>query len=288
VASIDPSQVENGTNLSLFAIDPLFRTGYSQSLTVAVQQQLSPSSIAELAYSGSLGTKLPYAVGDVNIQSRLTSQLGKIQAQFPIGLSNYHSLQVTLKRRVSAGAGALLSYTLSKSIDNGPAPFNLGRANQRPQNPFDLRAERAVSANDARHNLVVSGVWELPFGRGRRSPRGSGSSLGQVVLGGWQVNGILSLRSGLPANVIRNGQRRGFEGLRPNVLHDPSPVAPEGTLERWFDTSAFSLTGLGETEPGNAGRNLVRGPSFHNLDFSLFKELPLKPLGGGGGAATAF
>jgi hypothetical protein len=276
-ASIDPSQVENGKNLSLFALDPNFRIGYSQLFNFTIQRELTPSTVTELSYAGSLARKLPYAAGNVNLQGRLTDELGKIEAQFPVGLSNYHSLRVKAERRVSGSLSALLAYTLSKSIDNGPAPFNLGRANQRPQDPFDLRAERAVSANDVRHNLVLSGIWELPFGRGRQKTR----PLGKLFLEGWQVNGILSLRSGLPVNVIRSGQRRGFEGLRPNVLHDPSLTESERTLQRWFDPSAFSVAGLADTGPGNAGRNLVRGPSFHNLDFSLFKELPLQRLGEG-------
>jgi hypothetical protein len=258
-------------------LDPNFRAGYSQLFNFTVQRELTGSTILEAGYFGSLGRKLPYAVGDVNPQGRLTDELGKIEAQFPIGLSNYHSFQLKAERRFLDGVGAHLAYTLSKSIDNGPAPFNLGRGNQRPQNAFDLREERAVSATDARHNLVVSGMWELPFGSGRRFLQRTGP-LGEAILGGWQVNGILSMRSGLPANVIRSGQRRGLEGLRPNVLRDPSLAGSEQTLERWFDSSAFSVVGLAGAQPGNARRNLIRGPSLHNLDFSLFKELPLRRL----------
>ncbi len=280
VAAIDPSALKNGKSLSLFALDPNFRTGYAQLFNLSVQRELAASTILEAGYGGSLGRKLPYAVGDVNLQSRLADDLGKIEAQFPIGLSNYHSLQVKAERRFLESLSAQVAFTLSKSIDNGPAPFNLGRANQRPQDPFDLRAERAVSANDARHNLVVSGTWELPFGRGRRFLQRTGW-IGEAILGGWQVNGILSIRSGLPANVIRSGQRRGFEGLRPNVLRDPSLAGSEQTLERWFDASAFSVMGLADTQPGNAGRNLIRGPSVYNLDFSLFKEAPLRRRGEG-------
>jgi hypothetical protein len=63
--------------------------------------------------------------------------------------------------------GIFVAYTYSKAIDNGPAPFNLGSNNQRPQDPFNLAAERAVSANDIRHNLVASFIYELPIGRGK-------------------------------------------------------------------------------------------------------------------------
>ena len=273
VTAIDPSEIANGKNLTVIAVAQHFRTGYSQLFNFTLQRRITPSMSVEAAYVGSLARKLPYGIGDVNRNERLTAQVGKIQAQFPVGLSNYHSLQVKAERRLSKGLSSLFAYTFGKSIDNGPAPFNLNRNNQRPQNPFNLRAERAVSENDIRHNVVWSAVYELPFGRGRQLLTKM-RPLTEALLGGWQVNGILAFRSGLPVNVIRNGQRRGLEGLRPNVIGDPDLPGSERSLERYFDTAAFTIDGLGDTEPGNAGRNILRGLGFKNLDFSVFKEFP--------------
>jgi hypothetical protein len=93
---------------------------------------------------------------------------------------------------------------------------------------------------------------------------------------GLQLNGILSLRSGLPANVIRNGNKIGYEGLRPNLLRDPQLDSDTRTLSQYFDTAAFSAKGLAATAFGNAGRNLIRGAGYANLDLSLFKEFKLR------------
>jgi hypothetical protein len=76
-------------------------------------------------------------------------------------------------------------------------------------------------------------------------------------------------------NVVRNPQDTGYEGLRPDVLRDPNLASDSRTLPRYFDTAAFAksrFTGGAKHALGNAGRNLVRGPGFANLDFSIFKE----------------
>lgn len=272
VASILPSQIPGGQ--VLFAIDPQFPTAYSQLFNFTFQQEISSNISAEIAYVGSLGRKLPYAVGNINLGDRISNQLGRIEAQFPIGLSNYHSLQAKVTRRFSGGFNLLAAYTFGKSIDNGPAPFNLARNNQRPQSAFDLTNERAVSSHDVRHNLVVSSLYELPFGKGKTFLNNM-SGVGHAFLGGWQINAIYTLRSGLPVNVVRDNQRIGFEGLRPNLVGDPE--LSDRTLDRFFNTTAFSVTGLGNS-PGNTGRNILRGPGFSNLDFSLFKQFGLNSL----------
>jgi hypothetical protein len=207
----------------------------------------------------------------VNRQNRISDLLGNIEGQFPIGNSNYHSIQIKADKRFSSGFSFLASYTFSKSIDNGPAPFNLGpRTQQWPQDPFNLTLERALSATDLTHNFVFSGIWELPIARGAHGFR-------RAAFGGWQLNTIMVMQSGLPVNVIRNSRAPGgYEGLRPNLLSDPNLPRGERTLKHYFDTSAFSTAGLGPTEIGTAGRNLVRAPGIINCDLSLFKDLPLR------------
>ncbi|PWU02712.1 MAG: hypothetical protein C5B51_20385 [Terriglobia bacterium] len=123
---------------------------------------------------------------------------------------------------------------------------------------------------DVRHNLVVSSIWELPFGP-RKALLSSCPRACSTLIGGWQFNAIASLRSGLPANVVRNGNLIGFAGLRPNAIRDPNLEPAMRTLTRYFDTRAFSVAGLATTQPGNAGRDIVRGPGLINLDLSVFK-----------------
>jgi len=253
------TSVDLGTTRSasqtLYFVDPNFRIGYSQSFHFTVQRELPRQITIEAGYVGTLSHKLPLATANMNLGDRLSKQLGVVRGLFSQGNSAYHGLQVIASRRFSR-VGFMISYRFAKVLDNGPAPFNLGRNRQSPQDAFNLSSERAVASIDVRHNLTASSMVRLPMG--------------------WQFNAIVTLRSGLPANVIRNGNKIGYEGLRPNASRDPHLSDP--TLTRYFDTAAFSAKGLGVTQPGNAGRNLIRGPGFANLDASVFKDIRLREL----------
>lgn len=265
--AIPIEQIPNARNQAFFFVDPSIRTGRAQLFNVVLQHELSPNLTAEVGYVGSIGRDMPYGVGNLNVNDRLSPGAGRIEAQFALGESEYHSLQAKVTRRFSDGLSLLGAYTLGKAFDNGPAPFNLGRNNQAPQDPFNLDAEWGPAANDIRHNFVGSFLYELPFWRTVTGPR--------AALGGWQVNGILNMRSGLPFNVIRNGDNPVAPGLRPNLVGDPDLPRSDRTLTRYFNTAAFSQQGLGPNEPGNAGRNILRGPGYINLDLSLFKTFRL-------------
>jgi hypothetical protein len=262
------ADVPSARGQAFFFVDPAIRTGYAQLYNAVLQRELSSNMSAEIGYVGSVSRDLPYGVGNLNLNDRLSSEVGRIEAQFARGRSEYHSIQAKLNRRFSGGLGLLASYTYGRGFDNGPAPFNLGRNNQAPQDPFDLDAEWGPSANDIRHSLVGSFVYELPFWREAVGMRGA--------LGAWQVNGILTARSGLPFNVIRNRDNQAAPGLRPNLVGDADLPRGDRELTRYFDTGAFSAEGLGPTQPGNAGRNILRGPGFVNLDLSIFKTLRIR------------
>jgi hypothetical protein len=265
--AIPIADVRNARNQAFFFVDPSFRTGRAQLFNLVLQRELSPSVSVEAGYVGSVGRNMPYGVGNLNVNDRLSDSVGRIEAQFAQGRSEYHSLQAKVTRRFSRGLSLLGAYTFGKSLDNGPAPFNLGRNNQAPQDPFNLDAEWGPSGNDIRHNFVGSFVYELPFSRT--------TGLLGGALGGWQVNGILNMRSGLPFNVIRNGENQVAPGLRPNVVDDPELPRGDRDLTRYFQTAGFSAEGLGPNSPGNAGRNILRGPGYINLDLSVFKTFKL-------------
>jgi hypothetical protein len=102
------------------------------------------------------------------------------------------------------------------------------------------------------------------------------------VVGGWQVNSIFVAHSGSPINVVRGLQGSGLEGLRPDLLRDPNLPASKRSLQEYFDVSAFDtsrFTGSHVHDVGNAPRNVIRGPGFLNLDFSVFKEARLQDWG---------
>lgn len=177
--------------------------------------------------------------------------------------SHYNSLQAKLDKRFSHGLSFLMAYTWSHSIDGASVFFGSG-ANATtifPQDNYNLRAERGNSDFDIRHRLSWSFIYEIPTAR----------SLPKVLGEGWQVGGILSLQTGQPFSVL-TGQDNSSTGLgndRPDLIGDPN-TGPH-TVNRWFNTAAF--TPNASLTFGNAGRNIVVGPGFHNFDFSLMKNI---------------
>src|SRR5262249_45752359 len=115
-----------------------------------------------------------------------------------IGNSSYNGLQLSANHRSASGLTYLVSYTLSKSIDVGCSGF-FGIESCSVQNPYDIKGDRSVSGFDLTHVLSASATAPLPFGKGRRFANQGG--LLNYIVGGWQLNGILTLTSGLPYNV---------------------------------------------------------------------------------------
>jgi len=287
---IDPSTVPNGPLNVTYAINPKIRTGYTESYNAAVQRQVGSSISVDLAYVASVSHALPYQIGDINANplnsdnnydNRLTTSLGKIQYLTDSGFGNYNSMQLKVSKRESHNLSFLGSYTYSHSLDNGPAPFNLGHINNdSPQDPYNLLLEYASSDSDLRHNFVFSGLWKLPIGQGQHFFSHWGTAT-NAIFGGWQLNAIYAMQSGTPVNVIRGNNPTGSSpGLRPDLVGNPTLPRKSRTLSEYFNIAAFTsapFTGpLGNAlAPGNAGRNILVGPGNVNLDASIFKEEPL-------------
>lgn len=282
---INPSTLSGGSLETTYAVKPTIKTGTTGSFNLALERQLNHTTSLDLAFVGSISHHLSYEVGDINANPAtqtdglINQYLGKIQYLTDVGDSSYNALQVKLNRQASHNLSLLLSYTYSHNLDNGPAPFNLGSNNDSPQNPNDLRSEWASSDSDLRHNLVLSGTYILPFGKGQAI----GSNWGPVtnaLLGGWHYSPILRAETGNPVNVIRGtNPNSGLPGLRPDLVGDPNLPRHERSYLQWFNTAAFSvppaLSG-NSFVPGNAGRNIVVGPAYVNLDSSLAKDFAIE------------
>lgn len=284
--ALDPSTITDGNLLTTYYIDPKLKTGYSQLFNVAVERQLGSSIAVELAYVGSLSHNLAYKIGDINasldengqtVENRITPALGTIEALGGYGWGKFNSMQVKVTKRASKNLRFLASYTLGHAIDNGPAPFDLGKtANNYPQDPYNLHAETGSSDFDTRHNFIFSGSYRFPIGRGQKFFTNWGP-MTELLLGGWQLNSIYNMRTGVPINIVKNSNPiASLPGLRPNRVGDPNLSKGKRTLAHWFNTDAFSIDGLGQFQPGSAGRNLFNGPGYINLDSSLFKEFAFR------------
>jgi hypothetical protein len=194
------------------------------------------------------------------------------------GRSNYNSFQFKLDQRFTRGLGYLVSYTLSKSIDNGSSGFfaaeNGPGGSSALQDFRNPSGSRSVSSYDVPHFLSVATIWEPPLGKGKRLFQSGPASW---VFGNWQVNSIIQARSGQPLNLSVVGDVGNvgndipwWNYARPNLVGNPKIDNP--TPARWFNTEAFRVP---VNSFGNFGRNVLRTEAAYNVDLSVFKKFPL-------------
>jgi hypothetical protein len=280
------------------------RTTYVQQYNFGIQQEIVRNLVLDVAYVGNRGLKLPAfrnlnpntftfnAQGAPVVGLRSLDAIGlrgDIQYLENIGVSNYNSLQGKLERRFSNGVTLLASYTWGKALTDSVDHLSTSGAGngvdvgafRELQNPNNRRAEYGPAEFDVTHRFVLSGVWQLPFGRDRALGK-SWSRGTDLLLGGWEFSPIFTAQTGLaltmnqPQAVNIGGERRS----RPDRIRDGSLPSEERTVDRWFDTSAFgalnATPGNAGFAPnrifGNSGVGIVRGPGYVNLDFNLAKD----------------
>ena len=301
--------------MTLLVVSPQLRLPYAQDWNLNLQRSFGADWLFEIGYVGTTGVKLPRFIeanpavyypgfdssgnplsteNNVN-QRRLYS--GCTLAQPPtacvygsvgeiagVANSSYNALESSLRKRFGHGLSFLASYTYSKSIDDvssfnitGSASQPVAGENDLAQNPLNLPAERGRSMFDARHRLVLSYQWSVPFWR-------QAHTWYEHALGNWQFNGIVTLMSGTPftvfdpADVSLEGSApeiSGFSSNRPNLIGNPN--SGPHTAQQWFNTSTFQRLTQDPNSPveqfGNEGRNVVQGPGYSNWDFSALKNI---------------
>jgi hypothetical protein len=253
-----------------FHIERDLQTAMAQHWSLNVQQDLGFGTL-QVGYVGNHVTHLLTngVVTPRNINRRdpvtsvrpLSSNFGDIFVVGGYPQSNYNALQATFKRNLAKGLRFNANYTWSHAIDDVVGFF------KDYQDENNARAERASSDQDVRHNFTFDAGYDLPlrdwFGGGLR-----------WLVDGWQLNTITQIRSGLPVNVTRKGGVFGGFTFRPDVVAGVDTRCPNFSVPQCqFNAAAFSNPGDGVF--GNAGRNLLRGPSFAQVDFSIFKNTRL-------------
>ncbi len=195
---------------------------------------------------------------------------GVNEPQAPVGFSLYDALLVDYNHRFHNGLNLLVSYTFSKFLDNVEGTNDWAVVgNQGVRNYYDLAAEKSVDGTDTPHSLVVNYIYELPVGRGRKYGSGM-NAVTNAVVGGWQVSGITSIKSGIPLGITGGGNSNLFGGnQRPNVIGDPH--LGHRTIDKWFNTAAFAPAA--PYTFGNAPRffSTLRAPGYNNWDFAAEK-----------------
>jgi hypothetical protein len=270
------------------------------SYNLTLQQQVMKNTLLEVAYlasethhlqrNGEFNTPVLLSPGvypaAFKPSNRANPKYASLTAQAWNTNANYNALQVTLKRRSSSGLQYQVFYTYSKSIDDKSSIAG-GETRQEPNTGLDFLdpgRDRGRSSFDARHNLVLTTTYPIPFKFQHKAV--------EAILGGWELNGIGTFRTGEPltarvgSNISQNGDRWSPDrpNLNPGFSNDPTsgvtagctfggvtiPAGqPLGTPDRWYDPCAFSAPAPGHF--GNLGRNTVTGPGLSNTDASLNK-----------------
>ncbi|HXJ44201.1 MAG TPA: hypothetical protein VNH18_33245, partial [Bryobacteraceae bacterium] len=261
--------------------DPNWHLGHTNAFNLTVEHQFTKDTVARVAYVGTQGRNLQYftetnpaiygpgaTVANTNARRTLAPNYASLIEMTNGGLSNYHSLQTTLEKRMSRNFSFVANYTFSKSLDNQSVDNQFSLSNP---NPFNRNFNYALSDFDTPHNFSLWGVWDLPL-------LTSSSRWLRAPLGGWEATGILSWHSGTPYSVI-SGQDRSLSGIgldRADLVGNPylsSDRSRGEVINQSFNTAAFTLNAPGTF--GTSPRNVLRGPRFFNTDLSLQKSFRL-------------
>ena len=311
-AGINPLGPQATSVLTLHATQVPALVPYSQQWTFDIQRQLPKSFFVDVAYVGSKGTHL-LGIVDINEaypglalaaglhaagantiftstdQARINAvrpyrgfgPINSLESGFD---SSYNSLQMQVRK--SFGAAGLIggAYTWSKTMTNAGSD----RSNW-PQNTYDWSVERGPAPFDRTHILSANYIYTIPVFK-------HGHGLGNAVLGGWELSGILSAYTGQPSSITTSSVDPAGVGLlgntnipnRPDQICNANVNAPHqygGAAQEvaqklnWFNTSCWANVPQGSVRLGNTGRYTVRGPGFFNLDSSLIKNFNISADG---------
>lgn len=269
-----------------FGLGVDYKTPEIYQYNLTVERELAKDLAVEVGYVGSLGRHLgirynindelptgALTTGGLPVTARPFPTFGNIQYQEQIANSWYNGLQVSVRRRAKNGLTLLTSYTFSRSIDTASSTNNSTSGTQKfPQNVLNLGAEKALSDFHRKHQFSASFNYELPFGKGRAFAKDAGGIV-DTIIGGWQLNGIVTLLSGAPFTPQYNSGD--ISSQRPDLVGDPYSNIPTGLA---FNPAAFAEPVPTADDPnfyGNAGRNILIGPYFNSVDMSLNKNFRL-------------
>jgi hypothetical protein len=276
--------LREGVQLEVYGAPPDVPTPYVYTYSLEGQYNLPGNLTAEVGYQGSASRKLIRLVNERFLYPNDGSFFASgVFFPTPDTTASYNALIARLTRRFSKGFQFDTVYRFSKSIDvtsnEGPG------AATNPTYPLDPRQERGPSDYDVRHHFIASGLWDLPFFRHQRDALGK-------LLGGWQLNGILTAHTGFPWTPVIG---ECVSTLGPSLC-PARPVAYFGGALTDTDNDAFIRPGgnfpgggakyFSTVPPGfslpGVGRNSFRGPRYFNVDMSAAKRFGLPGFVGEG------
>jgi hypothetical protein len=270
---VHPELPQAGSTRSAFDIN--FRDAHAHNFNVNVQRTFGANYMTEIAYSGSrtensaIKTDLnqaPPTVGvtDQNVNrpfAKIDPLLRTVGTLSSTGYLEYNGLLIKFQRRSANHFSFLNAYTFARATDL--ASDNDGTVTL--TNIFNPEYNRGPADYDVTHTFSSNWIYELPWAA-------------QRAWGGWQISGILHVRSGLPITITQSQSMlsTGITNNRPDTICDPTLSNP--TIAMWFNTACFKQTADTTGTFGNTGRNTVRGPGASNIDMSVIKNTKIGPI----------
>jgi Carboxypeptidase regulatory-like domain len=261
-----------------------FRNPMVQKWNFAVQRELPGQMALEVGYQGNhsshqllqpdFNTCPNYATTnpDINCNTlRPYPDIGSISGTASFGYGNYEALTAKLEKRFSKGLQFITSYTYGHALADSGTTLS-GSNGLYTKDPANFATSYASASWDIRHTFVTGFTYQIPFGRGRAY----GSNINRVadvLVGGWQTNGILTLHTGQPYTLRANGCQGIFGGCSPDLVPGMNAnAAPAGgrTPGEWFNIA--NVVAPGPLSEGTLGLQTNYAPPTRNLDFSIFKD----------------
>ena len=249
---------------------------YAQQWFADIQRELPFQTVLTFSYIGAsthhlvqtLDANQPLTPGPGSVQSRRPRpQYGTISLRDPLGNASYQAFTAKLEKRYTQGLSFLSSYTWSHSIDDVLETLNQ-TAGQGLQDNYNISRNRGNSVFDRRHQYVASSVYDLPFGQKRKWTL---QGLMAWLFGGWQMGGIVTLRTGPPFTpLISTDISNTGNTNHPDRIGNGTLPGSQRSIQRWFDTAAFAIPR--DFTYGNSGRDILFGPGFKNLDLKIGKN----------------
>lgn len=273
-AGLDPNQ------LTRTIVGEDFRSPYADQFSFEVSREMSRDVVARIAYVATKGAALFQTIDGnprlPNSTVRVDPSRGVIRLRANSAASIYHSMQVSVDKRLSQNFSAGIHYTWSSFIDDASEIFNPSSGEVAvSQDSFNRRADRARSSYDRPHRFTGNFVYELPFLREQSGVVGR-------LAGGWQLNSFFTFQSGAPFTVLNGSDPTGAlaginslvgDAIRPN-LNTNLPVSSMNIVELLQAGGASLFSRLSGTQRvGNAGRNILRADGINRVDLGILKNV---------------
>ncbi len=258
---------------------PNYRDSYVYLYSMEIEHRLPWGLVSTVGYQGSAGHKITRLVNQNFLQQPNPAFFA---VYFPTSdvNSNYNALNLRLRKQLSHGLIFDAIYRYSKSIDQ---LSNEGPGSQTNQtDPAHPQTEHGPSDFDVTHNFSFYSLWDLPIFRNQ-------SNLAGKVLGGWQINGILSAHSGFPWTPV-TGTQNSVPVTGADTINPTRPIGVLAAGNHDYSNSTFTTPGgnfpnggptyfdISAPGPPGIGRNSERGPHYFDVDFSLVKKFALPAM----------